>query len=1103
MARKVWSMAFPEFSSNRKRKDVELDILDFWKKKKIFDTQVKATARGPRFVFFEGPPTANGKPGIHHVLSRVFKDIYVRYYGQRGYHVPRMAGWDCHGLPVEREVEKALGITAKSEIEEKVGLEKFNHLCRESVQKYVSDWNVFSERLGFWIDLKNAYYTMDNSYIEAVWGLLKDLWDKSLIEKSYKVVPVDPVMGSTLSDAEVALGYKTVEDPSLTIRFKVAATSGPFVGASILVWTTTPWTLPGNVALAVSPDSEYALVEMQFEEAAAEKVICATALLESLLANTKVKSHNVVKSFKGSELAGLAYERLFDWAPLLDTNAGKKAFYVITADFVTMDTGSGIVHIAPAYGADDLAAGQKENLPILHPVGLDGKFALGPMKDVFFKEADPQIIRLLKERGFVWKSERYQHEYPFGWRTGAPLLYFAKDAWYIRTTRLRSKLIKHNEKINWVPDHVKEGRFGNWLVNNRDWALSRERYWGTPLPVWTDGENYRIIGSLAELEKLTGKKLSKLDLHRPHIDRITFKEKVSTKAAGKPASKSSKKTPGSAASTEIREWKRVPEVIDCWFDSGAMPYAQWGFPVRGKTDFAKYFPADFICEAVDQTRGWFYTLLAISTMVSDKSSYKNVVCLGHVLDGKGEKMSKSKGNTVDPYQVFDLHGADAIRWYFLVGAPPGNSRKMGQPGSDQDPVGDVFAFFNMLLNSAGFLALYANIDKIKIHKWDKEPVKGALPFKQRPDIDRWILSRLQQLIKEVTDAMNAYDAQKAGKLMELFADDLSNWYIRRNRRRFWKGERDAEKLTGFDTLYRCLTTLARLAMPFIPFLAEELFRGLVSSQVKGAPLSANLAGWPEADFKNLYDAKTLVEGDLILQAASLGRAVRAQSGIKLRQPLSRIRIFATSKQAKAAIEKNRDVLADELNVKQIEFLSDAAGLIDYRIRPNLPVLGKKFGAHMKAIQEFFKSLQNPTEVARNLRDGKSLTIQDQGKTLELTSADVLIEPISAAGTAGVEGNGMTVVLDTELTPELIQEGIVRDLVRQVQELRKTSGFEVTDRIFLSIESDEATLAAISRFKAYIEEEALAKIQDSPGGQSKGESEFEIDGKKIKVRVFLA
>lgn len=1087
-------MPFPEFSSSRKRKDVETGILAFWKKNRIFEAQVKATARGKNFVFFEGPPTANGKPGIHHVLSRVFKDIYIRYAGQRGFHVPRQAGWDCHGLPVEREVEKKLGITSKAEIEQKVGLAKFNELCRESVLTYIKDWNDFSERLGFWIDLKQAYYTMDNSYIEGVWGLLKILWDKGLIEKSYKVVPVDPVMGSTLSAAEVSEdSYKMVDDPSLTVRFRVS--QGDFAGSSILVWTTTPWTLPSNVSLAVSPKDDYVHLEVEHEDGSTEKVILAAALKESVFASAAVKSAKELSRFKGAKLKDTAYERLFDWMPV---EPGKKGFYVVTADFVTMDTGTGIVHLAPAYGADDLEAGQTHDLPILHAVGLDGNFAYGPLKGTFFKDADKEIIRMLKERLQVWKSERYRHTYPFGWRTGAPLMYYAKDAWYIRTTRVREKLVKNNSSIRWVPEHVKQGRFGNWLENNRDWALSRERYWGTPLPVWTDGEEYRIVGSVRELEALCGKKLTKLDLHKPHIDKITFtvKAKAGAKSSGAAKSSNAAGKGAKSAGTEDRVFRRVPEVIDCWFDSGAMPYAQWGFPVRGKKEFQKYFPADFICEAVDQTRGWFYTLLAISTMVSNKASYKNVVCLGHVLDGKGEKMSKSKGNTVDPWQVFELHGADAIRWHFLAGAPPGNSRKMGKPGTDQDPVADVFGFLNMLLNSAGFFALYANVDGIKIKDWEKEPIAGALPFKKRPEIDRWILSRLQKLIQECTEAIDDYDCQRAGRAIEAFTEDLSNWYIRRNRRRFWKGEKDAEKLTGYDTLYRCLVTIARLMAPFAPFLAEEIYQGLVHSQDKKAPASVNLAGWPRAELKQWFDKDILASGDLVLSAASLGRAARAQSGMKIRQPLSRIRIFAGTPEAKSAIEQNQDVLKDELNVKEVEFLTDAQGLIDYRVKPNLPRLGKRLGAHMKTIQDFFKSA-DAGRLVRASRAGETTVI---APGVELEPEDILIEPVSAEGTAGVEGFGLTVVLDTTLTAELVEEGVIRDLVRNLQDLRKKTGLDVTDRIVLEIESDEATRKSVDKFRSYIEEETLAVLAAGKGKPAGG-ADFEIEGRKLGVKLF--
>jgi isoleucyl-tRNA synthetase len=774
----------------------------------------------------------------------------------------------------------------------------------------------------------------------------------------------------------------------------------------------------------------------------------------------------------------------------------------VTADFVTMDTGTGIVHIAPAYGADDLEVGLARDLPVIHAVGMDGNFVAGtPHAGVFFKTADKAIVKELKERGQVWKSERYKHNYPFGYRTGAPLLYFAKNAWYIRTTDLMAELIQNNESIRWVPEHIKHGRFGNWLENNRDWALSRERYWGTPLPIWTDGEGgFRIVGSVRELGQLCGRELAELDLHRPHVDEITFTDPESGKLM-----------------------RRVPEVIDCWFDSGAMPYAQWGWPARDQQgNFDRYFPADFISEAIDQTRGWFYTLLAISTMVSGKSSYKNVVCLGHVLDEKGEKMSKSKGNVVDPFEVFDSHGADAIRWYFLTASPPGHSRRVGQPGTKNDPVAIVHGYLNMLVNSVSFFTLYANVDGIEAGTdWEHRPVhfRGACAptFRGRPAIDRWILSALQDLIQDVTNCLEGYDCQQAGKRIEEFADSLSNWYIRRNRRRFWKGEPDADKLAAYDTLYRCLVALARLSAPFTPFLSEAIFRSLVSVPLAAgghaAPESVQLAGWPRADHEEWYDAQTLREGDVIKQAAFLGRAARQESGVKVRQPLGRMLIHADRAADLAALQKadNQAVLLDELNVKSIEFIADGAGILDYRVKPNLPRIGKQLGPRVREVQAFLKTAV-PREIVRQVRAGEIIRIPAQNADeadIELSGEDWLIEALSSEGVSGAEGGGLLVALDTKLTPDLVREGMARDLIRNIQELRKKSGLEVTDRIdlWLTVKADQADSefeAAIRQFANFIQEETLAILASADGGarpsQLAGELEVAIEGAVISVAI---
>ncbi|HEX5650323.1 MAG TPA: isoleucine--tRNA ligase, partial [Steroidobacteraceae bacterium] len=700
-------------------------------------------------------PTANGRPGIHHVLARSFKDLYPRYKTMRGFHVPRKAGWDTHGLPVEHEVEKKLKAEGrietydKREIEEKVGIDEFTRLCRDSVMTYIGDWEKMTERMGFWVNLDEAYYTLDNSFIESVWYLLRTIWDKGLIYKGYKVVPYDPRIGATLSSHELALGYREVEDPSITVRFKLAGTDNTY----FLVWTTTPWTLPSNVALAVGAGIDYSYCASK-----GQTLIVAEALRAAVLRDIE---HRVLRTVKGAELVGTRYERLFDYLDVESPNA----FTVYAADFVSTADGTGIVHTAPAYGVDDLALGQANGLPVVHGVGLDGHFvdAVEPVAGLFFKDADKPLIRLLKERGLMFRSERYTHNYPFGWRTGDPIIYYAKNAWYIRTSDFRARMTELNRQINWVPEHIRDGRFGNWLENNVDWALSRERFWGTPFPVWTDGEeNYRCIGSVAELEAMTGQSLAGLDLHRPAVDDVTFE-------------------------ADGRTWRRVPEVIDCWFDSGAMSYAQWHYPFENRDQFEKHFPADFICEAIDQTRGWFYTLHAIATLVSDSVAYRNCVCLNLIVDKDGKKMSKSLGNIIDPYEVFDTVGADALRWYFLARLSPDVPKRISV-----DIVADVASsFINTFWNTYGFFVLYARLDDVDLDR--------DVPVSERPEIDRWAMALTFRTVSVVTESLDRYDARTAGEALEAFVDQLSNWYVRRNRRRFWKSTDRDDKHMAYLT----------------------------------------------------------------------------------------------------------------------------------------------------------------------------------------------------------------------------------------------------------------------------------------------------------------
>ena len=783
-------MSFKTISSRYDGPALEAEILEFWRENRIFDLTLAQSRERPLFTFNEGPPTANGRPGIHHVLARTFKDIYPRFKTMRGYHAPRKGGWDTHGLPVEHEIEKELGIFDKQEIEAQIGVAEFTRRCRESVMRYIADWEKMTERMGFWVDLDDAYYTLDNHYIESVWQLLKIIWDKELIYQDYKVVPYDPRIGATLSSHEVAQGYREIEDPSVMVRFCLADDSAAF-----LVWTTTPWTLPANLALAVGEDIDYVFVDH-----AGETLILAEALMEAVLGEGP---HKVLQRVKGTELVGLNYQRLFNYL-----EAPGEICRVLPADFVSTADGTGVVHVAPAYGVDDLALGQAYGLPVIHGVGLDGYFKeeVTPVAGKFFKDADPVIIDLLRVRGLLFKAESYTHNYPFGWRTGDPLIYYAKNAWYIRTSAVRDRMVTLNQTINWVPQTIRDGRFGNWLEHNVDWALSRERFWGTPLPLWTDGEgDFICIGSLAELEALCGHSLKALDLHRPAVDEIIFNH------------------PDNG-----RQYRRVPEVIDCWFDSGAMSYAQWHYPFENQQTFDQHFPADYICEAIDQTRGWFYSLHAIATLVSDSVAYRNCVCLSHIVDKDGKKMSKSLGNIVDPYDVFDHIGADPLRWYFLARLAPESQKRISV-----DIIREVASsFVNTLWNTYAFFVMYARLDEVDL--------QNDVPLSRRPEIDIWALALLHRTVSSVTHSLETYDARAAGQTMEDFVDQLSNWYIRRNRRRFWKSEAGEDKQSAYLTLFQCLDTVHRLLAPFMPFLAEEMYQNLIRSRHDSEPVSVHL-----------------------------------------------------------------------------------------------------------------------------------------------------------------------------------------------------------------------------------------------------------------------
>jgi len=1019
-------MSFKEVTGRYNGPAIETDVLDFWRENDVFDETLKQSEGRPLFTFNEGPPTANGKPGIHHVLARSFKDVYPRYKTMRGYHVPRKAGWDTHGLPVEHEVEKHLkneGLIEsydKSEIEEKVGIAEFTRLCRESVMTYINDWEKMTERMGFWVNMDEAYYTLHNSFIESEWHLLKQIWDKDLIYRGYKVVPYDPRIGATLSSHELAQGYKDVEDPSIYVRFQVEGEDN----TAFLVWTTTPWTLPANLLLAVHEDIDYVYIQSE-----GETLILAAALLGDVMRD---QEYEIVKQVKGSDLVGMRYERLFNF---FDVDGD--AFRVVSAEFVSTESGTGIVHTAPPYGVDDLALGQEQGLPVIHAVGRDGNFLpeIEPVAGLFFKDADKPLIRILKERGLMFRSERYKHSYPFGWRTGDPIIYYAKNAWYIRTSDYRDRMVELNKTIKWVPETIRDGRFGNWLENNVDWALSRERFWGTPLPVWTDGDdNYLCLGSVAELEELTGRELSELDLHRPAVDDVTFEKDGKT-------------------------WQRVPEVIDCWFDSGAMSYAQWHYPFENKELFAERFPADYICEAIDQTRGWFYTLHAIATLVSDSVAFKNCICLNLIVDQEGKKMSKSVGNIVDPYDVFDAVGADALRWYFLARLNPEALKRISV-----EIVQDVASsFINTFWNTYGFFVLYARIDDVDLN--------NELPVAERPEIDRWALALLNETIRTCTAALDEFDAKRAGDALEAFVDQLSNWYVRRNRRRFWKSTDASDKRSAYQTLYECLDGLHRLMAPFVPFISEHVYQNLVRTVNPDAPVSVHMSDWPEPDPVR-DDAGLLHDIGVVQKVVGLARAARGQSGVRTRQPLSRLLVRVPDDSAAKALESHQDQVLEELNVKKLEFIARDAGLVNYRIKPNLPKLGKAYGKLVPQIRKALESADGAAIAGATAR-GETFDIVVDGRSISLGEDDVLVETSSAEGYACGEEGGFLTALDTSLTDDLIREGLAREMIRTVQEARKQAGLEVSDRIVLGVSGSGGVQAALDEYREYLMSEALA------------------------------
>ncbi len=988
---------------------LEREVIERWKDRKVFARSVEQTRSGPAWVFYEGPPTANGKPGVHHVEARVFKDVFPRYRTMKGYHVPRKGGWDCHGLPVEIAVEKELGFSGKPDIE-RYGIAEFNARCRESVRRHVGEFQQMSERMGFWIDNDDAYWTMDTSYVESVWWSLQQVFDKGLLVEDHRVTPYCPRCGTGLSDHEVAQGYETVVDPSVYVRFPV--TSGPAAahGADLLVWTTTPWTLVSNTAVAVRADVTYAVARSP-----QGTFVLAEALLGKVLGDDGVE---VLETFPGSALEHTAYRRPFE---LVDIPG---AHYVILADYVTTEDGTGLVHLAPAFGAEDLAVSRGYGLPVVNPIEPDGHFRadVPQVGGAFFKDADAALVADLRERGLLLRQEPYEHAYPFCWRCHTALLYYALPSWYVRTTAVKEQLLAENERTSWHPETVKHGRYGDWLDNNVDWALSRDRYWGTPLPIWRcpDGHD-TCVGSLAELGELAGRDLSTLDPHRPYVDDVT----VDCPQCGATA-------------------RRVPQVIDAWYDSGSMPFAQWGAPYRNNAEFQAAYPAQYICEAIDQTRGWFYSLMAVGTVVFGRSSYETVLCLGHILADDGRKMSKHLGNILEPISLMDRHGADALRWFMLCSGSPWSARRIGH-GPLEEIVRKVLLTY---WNTASFLTLYAGAAG-----WT--PGVPVAEVADRPLLDRWALSELHRTVTEVDAAMEAFDTARAGRRLTAFVDDLSNWYVRRSRRRFWDGDPAA-----LATLHECLEVLTRLLAPFMPFTTEAVHESLVGSVWPDLPDSVHLRDWPVVRDGGLWDPELAGQVALVRRLVELGRSARTASKVRTRQPLGRALVGAAG--WAALPEELRAQLAEELNVQSVGALADAGDeLVDVVVKPNFRSLGRRFGAGTKAVAAAVAAA-DPAELVRTLRADGAVPVTVDGEPVPLGADDLVVTETPRSGWAVAADAGETVALDLTVTPELRRAGLAREVVRLVQDARKATGLEVTDRIALTWSATDPEVAAALR-----------------------------------------
>ncbi|CAN5452215.1 MAG: isoleucine--tRNA ligase [Rubrobacteraceae bacterium] len=1042
-------MTFEKVSPRVGFPELEREMLGLWEKSGTFTKSVENRPKDKPFVFYEGPPTANGKPGFHHVLSRAFKDVIPRYKTMRGFRVERKGGWDCHGLPVEIQVEKELGLSGKKDVEE-YGIEKFNALCRESVFRFVDDWRQMSDRMAFWADMDDPYRTLDNSYIESVWWALKSLHDKDLLYEGYKVTPHCPRDQTSLSSHEVAQGYKDVTDPSVYVKLPLENEEN----TSLLIWTTTPWTLISNSAVAAHPDIEYSTVE-----AYGEKFIVASELLDRVFGEG---NYRVLETRKGRVLEGMKYRRPFEYVPAGDSEGSENLWTVVLGSHVTTGEGTGLVHTAPAFGEDDARMGREYGLPTIHPVKPDGTFdeRVGPFAGQFVKDADAGLVEELREKGVLFRSEEYEHAYPHCWRCGTPLLYYAKKAWYARTTAMLGELLEDNEKINWVPDHVKWGRFGDWLKNNVDWALSRERYWGTPLPVWrTESGETIVVGSVEEIKSLAVEPENvPEDLHRPYIDRVVLRHPETGEEA-----------------------RRVPEVLDVWFDSGSMPFAQWGYPRDGEERFDSQFPADYICEAVDQTRGWFYSLFAISNMLFGKSSFKTCLVLGHVLDSEGKKMSKSLGNVLDPWDLFEKQGADALRWTLFTSTAPGNTRRFSEDQVDET----VRKFFLTLWNTYSFFTTYARIDGF-------DPEADFIEPGERSLMDRWILSELHLTINTATERMDAYDITAAGRAIQEFTDELSNWYVRRSRRRFWKGEDDSDKKAAHSTLYECLVAITKLAAPFIPFVSEAIYKNLVTNADENAPESVHLADWPEYDAA-LVDEDLSARMDAARRVVALGRAARNATAIKTRQPLSEVVVVAEDESVRDGVSSLEEMVLDELNVKRLRFGS-TDDVTAYDLKPNLAVVGPKYGKLAPGIRTALAEAS--PETGAKAAAGENIPVEVDGEEINLAPDELLVEPTERSGYALEREADLAVALATELGEELLDEGLVRELVHGVQNLRRDRGFEIEESINVSLSGSERFERLLSgTWGEYFKNEVLARNLAFDGS---GKDEISVDGETVEV-----